>query len=71
MKKRMASTMWRRPYVLSLCVIIQGRPGKIDRFDWDIVPWPVGYERAGRVDGELGEANSQLDQLDKSRCNLK
>ncbi|KAF2576677.1 hypothetical protein F2Q70_00005328 [Brassica cretica] len=45
--------------------------GKIDRVDWDIVPWPVGYERAGRVDGELGEANSQLDQLDKSRCNLK
>ncbi|KAF2619569.1 hypothetical protein F2Q68_00039705 [Brassica cretica] len=43
-----------------------GCKSKIDRVHWDMVPWPVRYKRAVRVDGELVEATSQLYQLEES-----
>ncbi|KAF2618741.1 hypothetical protein F2Q68_00039174 [Brassica cretica] len=38
----------------------------IDRVHWDMVPWPVRYKRAVRIDGELVEATSQLYQPEES-----
>ncbi|KAF2564867.1 hypothetical protein F2Q70_00017616 [Brassica cretica] len=70
-----ASTKWHRPQVWGrVCLSKEDRCTgckiKIDRVQWDMVPWPVRHKSAVRVVGELVEATSQLYQLEESRWNL-